>query len=197
VVGGSLGDRPGLGRGVISALHQAVAMSPPPGGGPGQLDNVIETDAAMGASNTGGPLLDVSGRVVGLAVGSPDGLGLAIATAGIQPEVQQIIQNGQLVLPALGVTTVTVTADQAAVAGGIAGARVTALDGAGVAERAGLKVGDVITQLDDEKLDDAHPLLQVLASRFQPGQKVTVSYNRTGNGGQIQLALGTQAGRCQ
>lgn len=197
VVGGSLGDRPGLGRGVISALHQAVAMNAPPGEGPGQLDNVIETDAAIGASNTGGPLLDVSGRVVGLAVGSPDRLGLAIASAGIQPEVQQIIQNGQLVLPALGVTTVTVTADQAAVAGGVAGARVTALDGAGVGERAGLKVGDVITQLDDEKLDDAHPLLLVLASRFQPGQKVTVSYNRTGSGAQIQLALGSQAGTCQ
>jgi len=197
VVGGSLGDRPGLRRGVISALHQEVAVDVPPGGGgPGQLDDVIETDVAIGASNTGGPLLDVSGRVVGLATGGPDRLGLAIGSASVQPEAQQIVQNGQLVLPALGVTTTTVTADRAAVTGGVPGARITGLDVAGVADRAGLKVGDVITQLDEEKLDDSHPLLQVLASRFRPAQKVTVSYNRGGNGEQVQLALGTQKGGC-
>jgi putative serine protease PepD len=103
--------------------------------------------------------------------------------------VEQIIQSGQLVVGSLGAQTVTVGADEATVRGTAAGARVTSVTPGGPAEKAALRPGDVIVQLDDQRLDDAHPLPQVLRSRFKPNQKVTVTYARAGSTSQVQLTL--------
>jgi putative serine protease PepD len=64
-----------------------------------------------------------------------------------------------------------------------------ATDAGGPAAGAGLTSGDVITQLDDQRLDDAHPLAQVLRTRFKADQRVTVTYSRGASGAQVQLTL--------
>ena len=70
------------------------------------------------------------------------------------------------------------------------------LDKGGPAALAGLQPGDVVTQLDDVKLDAAHPLRLLLRSRFHPNQRVTVTYSRSGVSTQAQLTLTGQRPTC-
>ena len=71
-----------------------------------------------------------------------------------------------------------------------------AVDSTGPAAAAGLQPGDVITQLDDVKLDAAHPLRLLLRSRFHPNQRVTVTYSRASAVAQVQLTLAGQHPTC-
>jgi putative serine protease PepD len=191
-LGGSTGDHRSVTKGVVSALHGTASLNEPPATGPSQLSDVIQTDAVIDSSMSGGPLVSMGGQVVGVTVAGgsqSQPVALALPSSNLQPEVEQIEQTGQLVVSSLGVQVADVTAADATLRGGSAGARVTDVVAGGPAERAGLKPGDVIVQLDDQRLDDAHPLAQVLRSRFKPDQKVTVTYVRSGSTSQLQMTL--------
>jgi S1-C subfamily serine protease len=192
VVPGLLGSGHGVTRGVIGAVHGMVPITVTWGPGDTQMSNVIQTDAQIDAGASGAPLLNVGGQVIGVTMAATDQgqpTGFALPSADLQPEIEQIVQSGALVVPSLGAHTVDVSAAAAAVRGGPAGARIDTVDAGGPAERAGLRSGDVVTQLDDQRLDDAHPLAQVLRTRFKPDQRVTVTYSRGGSSGQVQLTL--------
>lgn len=200
VLGGMLDEQHGVSRGIVSGLNRSVMINDPRGGGDeAQLSNVIQTDASIEPGNSGGPLLNVGGQVIGVtmaAISRGQPVAFAVASGDVQPQVEQIVQSGQLVVPSLGARTVDVTAAVAAMRGAVAGAHVTSVDPGSPADRAGLKAGDVITQLDDQRLDDAHPLAQVLRTRFKPDQRATVTYTRGGSAGQVQLALGGEHPTC-
>jgi len=192
VVPGPLGDREGVTRGVISAVHAMVPITVGWGPRDAQMSDVIQTDAQIDPGASGAPLLNVGGQVVGVTMqatsqGQPAGFGLPVTD--LQPEIEQIVQGGALVVPSLGARTLDVSAAAAAIRGGPAGARIEAVDAGGPADRAGLRAGDVITQVDDQRLDDAHPLAQVLRVRFTPDQHVTVTYTRAGSSAQVPLTL--------
>jgi S1-C subfamily serine protease len=192
VVPGGVGDRHGVARGVIGALHGMVPVTVGWGPGETQMSNVIETDTPVDTGASGAPLLNVGGQVIGLTMaatsqGQPVSFGLP--AGDLQPEIEQIVQGGGLVVPSLGASTVDVGAGAAAIRGGVPGARIASTDPGGPADRAGLRAGDVITQVDDQRLDDAHPLAQTLRGRFRPDQRVTVTYARGGSSGQVQLTL--------
>jgi putative serine protease PepD len=192
VVPGALDDARGVSRGVIGAMHGMVPITVSWGPGQVQMSDVIQTDAHVDAGASGAPLLNVGGQVIGVTVaatsqGQPTSF--ALPATDLQPEIEQIVQGGGLVVPALGGQTADVSLSAAAVRGGTYGARIVAVDAGGPADRAGLRPGDVITQLDDQRLDDAHPVAQVLRGRFKPDQRVTVSYSRGGSTGQVQLTL--------
>jgi putative serine protease PepD len=197
-VGGDLSERLVVSRGVISSLHRQVTVPDPAGGqGQTQLTDLVQTDAAVEPSSAGGPLMNVGGQVIGVTMAVPgQPYGVALAASDIQPEVQQIVQTGQLLVPTLGAQALAVNAQDAALKGTTAGARLTSVTPGGPADRAGLKVGDVITQVGDAAVDDAHPLDKLLRDRFQPDQKVTVTYERAGAGGQVQLTLGGERPAC-
>jgi len=74
--------------------------------------------------------------------------------------------------------------------------RLVAVDKNGPAAAAGLQPGDVITQLDDVRLDSAHPLALLLRTRFHPNQRVTVTYSRGGASTQAELTLASQHPTC-
>jgi S1-C subfamily serine protease len=191
-IGGSLSDRRSVTRGIVSSLHRTVSFNAPAGSGQSQLGNVIQTDAGIDTSMSGGPLLNTGGQVVGVTMAAAEQIqpvDFALAASDLQPQVEQIMQTGRLVVPSLGAEVVEVGSDEAVIKGTPAGARVTAITSGGPAERAGLRTGDVIVQLDDQRLDDAHPLAQVLRSRFKPDQKVTISYTRAASTSQVQLTL--------
>jgi len=97
----------------------------------------------------------------------------------------------------LGATTTDVTSDGASLSGLPEGSRLVVVDSGGAAAAAGLKVSDIITQLDDVKLDAAHPLSLLLRSRFHANQRVTVTYSRDGVSTQAELTLTGQHPTCR
>jgi putative serine protease PepD len=137
-------------------------------------------------------MINVAGQVVGIAMESDPALaagGFGLNVADVQDDVQQILQGGQLVVPSMGATGTDVSAEAAAVAGIVPGSRLLTVASGGPAAAAGLKPGDVITQLDDVQLDAAHPLRLLLRSRFHANQRVTVTYWRAGSSTQAELTL--------
>jgi putative serine protease PepD len=125
---------------------------------------------------------------------APSGFGLNVAD--ITDDVQQILSSGQVVVSSLGATSTDLTQQAAALTGLPEGSQLITVDKGGPAANAGLQPGDVITQLDDVKLDAAHPLRLLLRSRFRPDQRVAVTYSRAGASTQVQLTLAGQHPVC-
>jgi S1-C subfamily serine protease len=176
----------------VSAMHRSTAAPDASGAAPVDgFTDTIEISAPLQAGNAGGPILNVAGQVVGIALRSPSGAvgGHGLNVAEVQDDVQQILQSGQLVVASLGTTSTAMSASMAALSGEPEGEKLTAVDPGGPAGLIGLRVGDVITQVDDVKLDGAHPLELLLRSRFHPSQRVAVTYTRAGASTQTELTL--------
>jgi putative serine protease PepD len=186
--------------GYVSAMHQVVSVT-----NPASIQNALElsdtilTTSVINAGTAGGPMLNVGGQVIGIAMqsqASTETNGFALNVADVQDDVQQILQTGQVVVASLGINTTDITAQAAALNGLPVGSQVVTMDKGGPAAAAGLQPGDVITQLDDVKLDAAHPLRLLLRSRFHPNQRVTVTYSRGGASSQAQVTLTGQHPTC-
>jgi len=179
--------------GYVSSLHQTVTVTDPSvTSRTMEISDIIQTSASIARGTVGGPILNVGGQVVGLAMQSQaanGASGFALNVADIQDDVQQILSTGQLVVSSLGATGKDLSAQVAALSGLPEGSQLTAIDIKGPAAVAGLQPGDVITQLDDIRLDSAHPLRLLLRSRFHPNQKVTVTYSRASAVAQVQLTM--------
>jgi putative serine protease PepD len=187
--------------GYVSSMHQVVSIANPASSTQHalELSDTILTTSVINAGTAGGPMLNVGGQVVGIAMqsqASTETNGFALNVADVQDDVQQILQTGQVVVASLGINTTDITAQAAALNGLPVGSQVITMDKGGPAAAAGLQPGDVITQLDDVKLDAAHPLRLLLRSRFHPNQRVTVTYSRGGASSQAQLTLTGQHPTC-
>ena len=198
-VGSPLGTR-AVSTGIVNSLHRVTSVADPvtPAGQRAYADT-IRSDATVDPASSGGPLLNVAGQVVGVNVaadsaGSP--VGFAIDAAAVKSEVEQIVRDGKLVVPSLGAVSRDLTSQDAALLGLPAGGLVDTVTAGGPADAAGLRAGDVITAVDEVKVDDGHPLLQVLVNQFRPGQRVTITLNRQGSGTQVQATLGGQHPVC-
>src|SRR5262245_5214663 len=161
-IGSPLGDfRNTVTSGVISAVGRKLDDSAP------GLSDLLQTDAAINHGNSGGPLVDASGQVVGINVavvrgagatsmlGGNDvaeGLGFAIPSNTVRDVVQQLIDRGSVVRPYLGVSFQTVNPRVAAYydLGVKDGALVTQVGPNSPARKAGIQQGDVITQVDGQ-----------------------------------------------
>ncbi len=185
--------------GYVSAMHRVTSARDPVNlGRTVEFSDTIETNAAIDGGTSGGPLLNVGSQVIGIAMeSSATRAGFGLNVADVQDDVQQILSSGQLVVPSLGATTTDVTSESATLSGLPAGSQVVFLDKAGPADSAGLKAGDVITQVDDVHLDAAHPLSLLLRSRFHANQRVTVTYSRGGTSTQAELTLSAQHPTCR
>ena len=182
----------------VSAMHRVrLASNPVDLGHTLQFSDTIETSAVIDDGTSGGPLLNVGSQVIGVAMGSASSrAGFGLNVADIQDDVQQILQTGQVTVASLGAGTTDVTPEAAVLNGVPQGSQVVTADKGGPAANAGLKQGDVITQLDDVHLDAAHPLTLLLRSRFHAGQRVTVTYSRGGDSTQAELTLTGQHPSC-
>jgi S1-C subfamily serine protease len=161
-----------------------------------EISDTIQTNALIAATTAGGPLLNVVGQVVGVVMPSQGTGGYAISVADIQDDLQQILSTGQVVVSSVGVTSTDLSLPAAALTGLPEGSQLVTVDRSGPAAAAGLQPGDVITQVDDVKLDAAHPLRLLLRSRFRPNQRVAVTYFRAGASTQVQLTLAGQHPVC-
>ncbi|MDQ6919057.1 MAG: S1C family serine protease [Candidatus Dormibacteraeota bacterium] len=192
-VGSPLGQR-AVGSGIISSLNRVVTVADPVGPVTDRTySDTIQSSAPVDAVSSGGPLLNVGGQVIGVNVAAESSGGLAafaISAADIRSEVEQIVRDGKLVVPSLGVVSRDLTSQDAALQNVPVGASFSSVTAAGPAEVAGVKAGDIITAVDEVKLDDAHPLLQVLVTQFRPAQRVTLTLSRQGAATQVQATLG-------
>jgi putative serine protease PepD len=186
--------------GYVSAMHQVVSIANPSSAQRVvELSDTILTSSVITAGTAGGPLLNVGGQVIGIAMQSQPSTatnGFGLNVADVQDDVQQILQTGQVIVSSLGVTSTDLSPELASLSGLPVGSQLATLDKGGPAASAGLQAGDVITQLDDVKLDAAHPLRLLLRSRFHPNQRVTVTYSRGGASNQAQLTLSGEHPAC-
>jgi serine protease Do len=146
------------------------------------LNDIIQTDAAINAGNSGGPLLDTAGQVVGINVAiasNAENIGFAISTDTAIPVVQSLIAKGKVARPWLGVQVATVTSTiqhyyNLAVN---AGALITSVTNGSPADKVGLRPGDVITKMDDENISTTQDLISAIGSH-QIGDQVEIVYYR-------------------
>jgi S1-C subfamily serine protease len=197
-VGGPL-DGSSVTPGYVSSMHRPAVVVETGTLHSVEISDTVQTSSVIGASTAGGPLLNVGGQVVAVAMqtqgsNAPSGFGLNVAD--IVDDVQQILSSGQVVVSSLGATSTDLTQQAAALTGLPEGSQLTTVDKGGPAAKAGLQPGDVITQLDDVKLDSAHPLRLLLRSRFRPDQRVAVTFSRAGVSTQVQLTLAGQHPVC-
>ena len=150
-IGNPLGELTfSMSGGMVSSVNRAINVS-------GTPFHMIQTDTSINPGNSGGPLLNTSGEVVGIVSAKysssngkiVEGIGFAIPINDVRAMVQDIIDNGYVTNKAyLGVTAGTVNAQMAQQAGLAQGVYLYAVDPNGAAAAAGLRTGDIITQVD-------------------------------------------------
>lgn len=195
-IGSPLGDfKNSVTVGVVSATGRSIDT------GEGySIEDLIQTDAAINQGNSGGPLVNLAGEVIGintLVVRSSgtgavaEGLGFAIPSNTVQAVAQQIIEKGYFSRPYMGITFQAISPSVARmyrlpVEWGVYLTRVVA---GSPAEQAGLQVGDILTRLGEVTLDETHSYLNVLFE-YQPGEQVSVGINRDGVDMEVTVTLG-------
>ncbi len=190
--GNPFGFRFTVTRGIVSALNRPNPYSDDPHK-PGQF---IQTDAAINPGNSGGPLVNAHGEVVGINTflispsGSFSGMGFAIPTQIVTPVVDSLVRYGKVSHAHMGVGITDVTPENAKFfdVKDNNGAVVTQVEPDSPGAKAGLKVGDVITELDGKKVSDAGQL-QMEVGEKRPGTKITLQVMRDGKGVSVPLTL--------
>ena len=181
-------------QGIVSASGRQLDVT-----NSGKYEDYIQTDAAINRGNSGGPLTDIYGRVVGMntfIVSERDdptagfmGLGFAIPVEMAAQVADRIIERGEVRRGYLGVYIDELTPETAATLGyGGRGVLLQHPIGGGPADRAGLKPGDVITHIAGRSVADVDALRYRVAS-FSPGQRIEVTVFRDGRSREVGVTL--------
>jgi putative serine protease PepD len=173
--------------GIVSGLDRTIEA---PNGF--SVSHAIQTDAAVNPGNSGGPLLDAEGEVIGVVDqiatdGSADqssGVGFAVPSSLVSAELQQLEAGRAVEHAYLGVATATPTE-------GTEGAEVAEVVAGSPAGEAGLKQGDVVTGLEGEAIDSTEELVAAIAAH-EPGDTVTLEIVRGSKSTSVEVTLGAQ-----
>ncbi len=184
----AIGNPYGLERtvtvGVVSALKRSIGIT--------QYESYIQTDAAINPGNSGGPLINIHGEVIGIntaIVASGQGLGFAIPINLAKWVMDQILAHGRVVRGWLGVVIQEVTPDISEAIGVREGIIIAQVMKGSPADKAGLKVGDVIVEIDGKKIDRVRDL-QLKIMRTKPGTEVRLKVIREGKAKEIKVKVG-------
>ncbi len=183
-IGSPFGLEQTVTTGIVSALHRQI-NSP----NDFAIDDAIQTDAAINHGNSGGPLLDLDGRVIGVnsqiesESGGNDGVGFAVPSDTVARIAAQLIESGSVEHAYLGVATDDVTDGD--------GVRIAELRPGTPAESAGLRDGDIVTAIDGKAVEAADELRQSIDAK-RPGDSVDLTIVRGGAERTIEVELGTR-----
>ena len=180
--------------GIVSALNRTVAVQGD--SGTGVVYNGLQTDTAINQGNSGGPLVNLDGQVVGInsaiatsgsgSTGSI-GLGFAIPVDQARRVAQEIMDTGKATKPVLGVQG---NASTSSPGSGTGGATIAAVTAGGPAAAAGLKQGDVVTKVGDASVGDFSDLVARIGA-YAPGDKVTLTVGTGGSARTVDVTLGS------
>ncbi|MFI5629631.1 S1C family serine protease [Streptomyces sp. NPDC051664] len=186
-MGSPLGLSSSVTQGIVSAVGRTVTESRAGGGTGATIANMVQTSAAINPGNSGGALVNLDSEVIGIpTLGAVDpamgdsaapGIGFAIPASMVRTVADQIIKNGKVTdsgRAALNITGRTVVDDNYQPAG----VALVSVTKGGAADKAGLRVGDIITKIGDAPVTTITSLSEALAAG-RPGQKVTVTYLRS------------------
>lgn len=165
------------------------------------LQNLFQTDTAINQGNSGGPLVDVNGQVIGLntaiAGGSAQNIGFAIPIDDIQGLIKSVLREGKLLRPYLGVRYVTLNDDYAyqfnlstkrgAYVAPQSGGVPSVISGS-PADKAGIKEKDIITKVNNQSIDEKNSLVSALG-KYSVGDKVELTIMRDGKEQKITVTL--------
>jgi serine protease Do len=190
--GNPFGFRFTVTRGIVSALNRPNPYSTDarkPGG-------FIQTDAAINQGNSGGPLVDARGQVVGINTflispsGAFSGMGFAIPSQLVRPTVEALIRDGKVTHGYIGVGITDVTPENSKFfhMTSAEGAVISQVESGSPGAKAGLKVGDVITEIDGHKVSDASQL-QLEVGQKRPGSTANLQVMRDGKEVKIPVTL--------
>ena len=165
--------------GVISSLNRTIA-------GEGQSMELIQTDAAINPGNSGGALVDADGEVIGIngakiSKEGVEGLGFAIPVNTARPILAELIKNGRVIRPYLGLYGLDKRmAARFGMNFDVKGIYVYKLVVGGPLDGSGIRHGDIITKIDDKPVND-YMALQKIVESYRVGDTVTVTYLRDGD----------------
>jgi serine protease Do len=196
--GNPFGFRFTVTRGIVSALNRPNPFSDN-ARKPGEF---IQTDAAINPGNSGGPLVNAHGEVIGIntflvsASGAFSGMGFAIPTQIVRPTVDTLIRDGKVSHGYMGIGISDVTPENSAFfnVNDASGAVVTQVEADSPAAKAGLKIGDVIAELDGQKVSDAGQL-QVEVGQKRPGTTIKLQVVRDGKNVNLPVVLEAMGSR--
>ena len=190
--------------GIVSAVGRDITVASDTGGN--NLHGMIQTDAAISAGNSGGPLVDDSGRVIGITTtvaDSAQGIGFAIPIDVAKPIMQQALAGTKLSRPFIGISYVALDPSLAAKSNlpldhgawvhkeDATGNAIEAVVAGGPAEKAGIKTGDILTAIEGQTIDSAHPLEDLLV-QYAPGRTVSIELYRGSQYQTVRVTLGTR-----
>jgi S1-C subfamily serine protease len=203
-IGAPFGLEETVTSGIVSALHRQIDA-------PNNftISDSIQTDAAINHGNSGGPLLDLQGKVIGVNAqiesdsGGNDGVGFAIPANTVKSIVSQLLANGKAEHAFLGVRAVTIPSSVASELNLAAGAELATVRRGTPAAQAGLHAatgtrtvngqeyatgGDVITAIDGKKIETVDALIAAVSAK-QPGDTVSIRYVRAGKSHTVRVKL--------
>lgn len=169
-IGNPLGELTfSLTRGIVSALSRNVTVES------GTTMNLIQTDCAINSGNSGGALFNMNGEVVGItnakyssngysSEASIDNIGFAIPINSVKRIVSSIIDNGYIIKPYIGVTISSLSEEQINVLGLDGGAWVREVTEGAPADKAGIKVNDIIVQVDEKEVLSSDDLVAIVSA---------------------------------
>ncbi|NHN32242.1 S1C family serine protease [Paenibacillus agricola] len=192
-----LGYAPTVTRGIVSWPKRTIPVSL---GTQGEYDwemDVIQTDAAINQGNSGGALVNLDGKVIGIntlkvADMGVEGLGFAIPINSVKTIIEALITDQKIKRPYLGVVTQNLqsfTGTDVLKLPAEVKAGIIVIDVTGPAKDAGLKTNDVIIQLDDKPVDSTLALRKYIYSQKKIGDKITITYYRGGKKATLVLTM--------
>ena len=189
-VGNPLGMQSSITCGVISAVNREVTDSD------GKTFTLIQTDAAINSGNSGGALVNSEGKVIGintlkLSGTGIEGMGFAIPINSTTDITSQLIQYSKVKRPYIGISGIDLDEQTAKTYNLVVGAYVKSVDDFSAAEKAGVKIGDVIIEADGKKITTMDELNEIKNSH-QIGDEMKIKVNRNGEEKELTLTLGEQ-----
>ncbi len=192
----AIGNPFGLGNTVTSGIVSALGRTGISSSG---YEDFIQTDASINPGNSGGALVNMQGELVGInsaiisRSGGNVGIGFAVPSEIAQSIMSQLLDFGEVRRGLLGVSIHTIDEENAEILGveSKSGAMITAIEPGSAAEEAGLRVEDIITRVNDEKISNARDLQNAIGLKGS-GERVTIEFIRQSSKLETSAVLGQQ-----